>query len=549
MPTRAHASRRALAAALLLGGMQAALADQSVSAGPEKNACTARAEPVALSSAQWNGWGHGLDNTRYQAEPALRAGDVAKLALKWSYGYQGGNEFGQPTIVDGRIFVSSASGRIYSLDARTGCTYWTFDAPVGSRTAVTVGELGVSRRAVAPKITHRIKRSLAHLDVIKAPSAVFFGDDRGAAYALDAQRGTLLWKTQVEAHPSARIIAAPALYDDRLYVAVASGEDRSAAADPGYGCCTFRGSVAALDMASGRIAWHAYTVLETPVATRKSSTGVQEFGPAGGPISGAPTIDPKRHLLYVGTGGSFTSLEQSLTDAIVAFDSNDGKLRWVKQLTRTGEVGSSGFLAAPILRSLPNNVDVVVAAQKSGVVYGLDPDHGGEIRWQTRITDAGGAASAASPSVAPPPAGGVAWGAAADYRNAYVASTGTLAQPANPSGSITTLDLKTGLPRWHVAAPSPACSPGLPACVHGLSQAVSVIPGVAFAGSLDGHLRAFSSIDGKILWDFDTVKPYQTQNGLNVSGGVLDHGGATIVNGIVYVNSGNVLLAFSVDGK
>src|SRR5450432_1911801 len=213
MSPHAHATLSVLAALLLGGAAQVALAD---------TACPNSGGPVALGSAQWNGWGRGLDNTRYQPEPAIRASDVPKLALKWSFGYANGTEFGQPTVVDERLFVTSSTGRIYSLDAKTGCTYWTYDAAAGSRTAVIVGELARTRVAALPR---KLKRTLAHLDVIKAPSAVFFGDDTGTVYALDAQKGSLLWKTQVDLHPLARIAAAPALYNDRLYVTVASTED------------------------------------------------------------------------------------------------------------------------------------------------------------------------------------------------------------------------------------------------------------------------------------------------------------------------------------
>src|SRR5271163_5028211 len=225
MRTSVHALMRAPAALLLIGAAYAACAAGDAAAGdgtalaplaPEKNPCAARMEPVAIGSAQWNGWGRDLDNTRYQPEPAIRATDVAKLALKWAFGYQSGTEFGQPTVVDGRVFVSSSAGRIYALDAKTGCTYWTYDAAAGSRTAIFIAELGLSKRAVLPK---KLKRTLAHLDVIKAPSAAFFGDDTGAVYALDAQKGTLLWKTQADTHPLARIVGAPAVHNDRLYVA------------------------------------------------------------------------------------------------------------------------------------------------------------------------------------------------------------------------------------------------------------------------------------------------------------------------------------------
>src|SRR5229473_3058608 len=546
MAAPAHATFCASAALLLGGAANVALADI---------ACPSAAGPVALSNAQWNGWGRGLDNTRYQPEPAIRASDVSKLAVKWAFGYQSGTEFGQPTVVDERLFVTSSTGRIYSLDAKSGCTYWTYDAAAGSRTAITIGELARTRVAALPR---RLKRTLAHLDVIKAPSAAFFGDDTGAVYALDAQKGTLLWKTQVDTHPMARIVGAPTLYNDRLYVAVSSTEE-AAAVNPSYSCCTFRGSVVALDVGSGRTVWKSYTVLEEPQPTRKNGAGIQEFGPAGAAISSSPTVDDKRKALYVTTGGSATGVEQSLTDAVVAFDVADGKLRWVKQLVRPdAAAGGAGFSSSPVLRTLATGNQVLLAGQKSGVVYGLDPDHGGEILWQTKIGDsgpgpAGGGASGIASVVGPPGVagnpGGVAWGSAADHRSLYVAISGLLAQPANTSGSLTALDMTTGVARWHTAAPEPACSWGERNCSHAQAQAVTVMPGSAFSGSMDGHLRAYSTIDGKILWDFDTARDFPTKNGIKASGGPLDHGGATIVNGVVYVNSGNALLAFSVDGK
>jgi polyvinyl alcohol dehydrogenase (cytochrome) len=535
---------------------------------PEQNLCAERAEPVAIGSAQWNGWGRDLDNTRYQPEPAIRATDIPKLALKWAYGYQGGAQSSQPTVVDGRLFIASSRGRVYALDVKSGCTYWTYDAPAGSTAAMVIGELGLPKRAVLPK---KLKRTLAHLDVIKAPSAAILGDDSGAVYALDAQKGTLLWRVQADSHPSARIVGAPVVYNDRVYVAVGSSEEKMAA-QPGYACCTFRGSVVALDIASGRTVWKSYTVLEPPQPTAKSSAGVQQFGPAGAAIASAPTIDPQRNVLYVATGGSLPGVEQSsLTNAVVAFDLTDGKLRWVKQLTLSGEVAVSGFSSSPILRTLSSGNQVIMAGQMSGVMYGLDPDHGGDILWQVRLAQAAGSISSASSGassgsgggiassgsagvngsggISGSAGGGIAWGPAADHRSVYVALSGQLSQPGNATGSLTALDMKTGALRWTATAPLPACSWIGTDCWHAQSQAVSVIPGSAFSGSLDGHLRAYSTIDGKVLWDFDTAKSFQTENGVAAAGGPLDRGGATIVNGTVYVNSGNALLAFSVDGK
>ncbi len=531
MPAPVPSASLALAALLLAAGVCARA----------ENVCPDPAGPVALGSAQWNGWGRDLDNTRYQPEPAIRAADVPKLALKWAFGYQGSAVAGQPTIVDGRVFVASATGHVYSLDAKTGCTYWTFDAQTGVRTAVTIGELAAPKAAPRPKKSKHSKRTPAHLEVQKAPSAVFFGDDRGAVYALDAQKGRLLWKTQVEGQPSARIVGAPTLYQNRLYVAVASGE-LSSAADVMYPCCTFRGSVTALDIATGDVQWKSYTVNAEP-RPLQSASGSQRFGPAGVPVMASPTIDTVRGLLYIATGSSFTPIDQPLADAVVAFDLADGKLRWSRQPAAQG-AGPAEFFGSPILRTLASGKQVILAGQRSGIVYALDPDRAGEILWQTKVS-AGNAP------------GGVEWGPAADHHSLYVALSGLTADPQNLSGSLTALDIKTGAIRWQTQAPTPACSWGQE-CPHAQAQAVTVIPGIAFSGSMDGHLRAYSTIDGKILWDYETATDFATVNGVKASGGTLDQGGATIVNGVLYINSGygqsigqpgNVLLAFSVAGK
>jgi polyvinyl alcohol dehydrogenase (cytochrome) len=511
---------------------------------------------VALGTAQWNGWGVDVENTRYQPEPAIRATDVPKLALKWAFGFQSSAVAGQPTVVDGRVFVAGATGRVYSLDARTGCTYWTYDAAAGVRTAISIGEFAPPRSASAPDApppTHRKghkkarktkqQPTLAHRDILKAPSAALFGDDSGAVYALDAQKGTLLWKTQVDSHPLARIVGAPTLYQHRLYVGVSSSE-QSAALDVRYACCTFRGSVAALDMMTGRVLWKTYVVGDEPKPFRNRMGG-QEIGPAGGAVSAAPTIDIQRHVLYVGTGGSLTEIRPPMTDAVAALDLNDGQVRWVKQFARQDQPGAADFTSAPILRTLADGKQVVFAAQKSGILYALDPDHGGDVLWQARASDE------SSPA-------GIEWGAAADHRRIYVALSGLAAEPDNIGGGLTAIDMKTGARRWQTPAPSPVCSWGPESCSHALAEAVTVVPGVAFAGSMDGHLRAYSTIDGKVMWDYETAKDFPTVNGVRASGGSLDQGGATIVNGVLYINSGygqrsgqpgNVLLAFSVNGK
>jgi polyvinyl alcohol dehydrogenase (cytochrome) len=521
---------------------------------PETNPCSEPAGPLALGSAQWNGWGREIENTRYQPEPALRATDVPKLGLKWAFGFQGSAVAGQPTVVDGRLFVMSAAGRVYSLDAKTGCTFWTFDAPAGTHSSVFVGELSTPRKVLVqpePRATKGARgrkgkphNTPAHLDVIKAPSAAFFGDDTGAVYALDAQKGTLLWKTQVDSHPLARIVGTPTLFHDRLYVAVASTE-QSAAQDSTYACCSFRGAVAALEMTTGRIVWKTFTVSEEAHPIGKTASGAPASGPAGGAVAASPTVDAKRNLLYVGTGGALTAGSQSMTDAVLAIDLSDGRMRWARQFTRHDAPGGADFAASPILRTLADGKQIILAGQKSGIVYALDPERGGEVLWQTKL------AEGSVPQ-------GIDWGPAADHRSLYVALSGLAAEPENASGAVEAIDMKTGSRRWYTAVPTPGCAWGLEACAHAAAQAVTVIPGMAFSGSMDGHLRAFSTIDGKIVWDVETAKEFVTVNGIKASGGSLDQGGATIVNGVVYINSGygqrngqpgNVLLAYSVDGK
>jgi polyvinyl alcohol dehydrogenase (cytochrome) len=286
-------------------------------------------------------------------------------------------------------------------------------------------------------------------------------------------------------------------------------------------------------MLTGRILWKTYTIAEQPRPA------------AGAAITGSPTIDAKRNLLYVGTGGSLTPVSQDHADAVLALDLTDGQVRWARQFARHAMTGAADFVSSPILRTLSDGRQIVLAAQKSGIVYALDPDHGGDLLWQTKMVEG---------SVPR----GIEWGPAADHRSVYVALSGLAAEPENASGAVEAIDMKTGMRRWYTASPAPACAWGAEACSHAGSQAVTVIPGVAFSGSMDGHLRAYSTIDGKIVWDTDTAKDYLTVNDVKASGGSLDQGGVTIVNGVLYTNSGygqrsgqpgNVLLAFSVDGK
>ena len=497
---------------------------------PMSGQCAAAAPKFAVAQGDWNGWGLDPGNSHYQPNPGLAAADVPRLKLKWAFAYPNDPmAWAQPTIVGGRVFVGTATGKVYSLDAKSGCVYWTYDAGLGTgvRSAITVGKLPNGKWAA------------------------YFGDIRANAHAVDAETGKPLWKVQLDDHPVARITGAPALLNGRLYFPMSSIEEASAQQQK-YSCCTFRGSLSAVDAATGKVIWKSYSVTDPPRTYKTSKNGTELKGPAGAAIWSSPTIDLKRKLIYTSTGNSYTDVEISTSDSILAFDLNTGALKWASQVQPKDNfiIGCPNhpncpdqhgpdfdFGSSPVLRHMANGKDILVAGQKGGVVWGLDPDNQGKVLWQTRL----GKGSAL---------GGIEWGHAADDHSAYVAISDRMLGPRGTPG-IYALDLATGEKKWGTPAPAAGGN-------GAQSAAISVIPGVVFSGALNGHFRAYSTSNGDILWDFETNRKFDTVNGVEGHGGSIDAGGPTIAHGMVYTHSGygmfggtagNVLLAFSVDGK
>jgi polyvinyl alcohol dehydrogenase (cytochrome) len=366
----------------------------------------------------------------------------------------------------------------------------------------------------------------------------------------------------------ARVNGSPVFYRNRVYVGVASGEEGSAAV-PSYECCTFRGSIVALDAATGAQVWKTYTITEEPKPTTKNAIGTQLWGPSGAPVWSTPAVDPVKNALYVTTGNNYSDPTSTMSDAFVAMDLDTGRILWSKQMTpndaytsacrlqdRTNCAASNGpdydFAASPILTTLASGRRLLLAGQKSAVVHALDPDKNGEVVWQVTIGRGG-------------TAGGVQWGSAIDRDNVYVAladvkrialtySNMTDADPAE-GGGMFAMRLSDGARVWYTP---PAPCGARPRCSPAQSAAVSAVPGVAFSGSVDGHMRAYSMADGRVLWDFDSVGEYKTVNGVPGRGGSIDGPGPVIGGGMLFMNSGyptnggtpgNVLLALSVDGK
>jgi polyvinyl alcohol dehydrogenase (cytochrome) len=509
------------------------LSSVSATAEPQTGFC---ADPTAMPAGAigWNGWGLDLSNTRFQPSPGLTAQQVPALKLKWAFGFPNGKSvFGQPAIAGGRLFLGSEDGTVYSLDARTGCIYWTYRASSQVRTAVSVDS---------------------------SLRAVYFGDVQANAYRLDAATGSLTWKVRVEEHPHARITGAPKLYGGRLYVPVSSTEEVGGGSAK-YPCCTFRGSVAALDAETGKLIWKSYAIPDPPKATRLNSAGVQMMGPSGAAIWSSPTIDVERKALYVATGNAYSDPPVPSTDAILSLDLETGSVQWVRQMTeadgwnfnclspkRSNCPEHSGpdvdFGSSPILRTIAPGRRLLLAGQKSGVLHAIDPDAQGKIVWQVRLGKGG-------------PLGGIEWGPAADDHAVYVALSDFEGGQPESGGGLFALGISSGEKRWYAAPPKPGCL-GKSGCSAAQMAPVTAIPGAVFSGALDGHLRAFSTADGKLVWDFDTVREYETRNGVKANGGSLNATGPTVAEGMLYVNSGysqitgmpgNVLLAFAPDEK
>ena len=519
--------------------------DSPLAALPASAFCAAGAPAeIDLGGPVWNGWGVDLANRRYQPSPGLSAADVPRLRLKWVFAFPDVSDAGSPaTVVAGRVLIGTRSGLVYSLDSATGCAHWVHEAPAAVRTAISVGpDDGGGYTA-------------------------YFGDSLATAHAVDVQTGELRMSTTVEAHASAVLTGAPALHDGRLYVPISSLEEVSAA-DPRYECCTFRGSVAALDAASGEQLWKTYVVEDEPRPTRINAAGAQNYGPSGAAIWSAPTLDPERNMLYVATGDAYSDPAASESDAIVALSMDTGELRWIQQttpgdaFTLACDSGIAGFPvsddpiarancpqsdgpdvdygSSPILITREGD-DLLLAGQKSGVMYGMRPETG-EIVWEARVADGG-------------VLGGIEWGFASDGTYVFASVSDAIEKPPGEAGGVTALQVDDGEVVWHAPPVQDTCG-GREGCHTAQPSAITLIPGVAFAGSLDGHLRAHAVDTGDVIWDFDTAQEFNTVNGTEGRGGSLNGPGPTVANGMVYVVSGygtfgfmpgNVLLAFGVD--
>ena len=493
------------------------------------------------------GWGFTPDNRR--TIPTEVAGidrhNVESLKLKWAFGFPDAvRARSHPAVAAGAVFVGSQSGAVYALDQQTGCVRWQFHADAEVRTGMVLQSWQATDSAADPLL--------------------FFGDFLGNVYALKAFNGEQVWKQRPDEHQNATITAAPTLFEDRLYVSVSSLEVVSAI-DPDYACCQFRGSVVAYEASTGALQWKTHTIASTPSPQYKNAVGVMQVGPSGAPVWNTPAIDIKRRQLYFGTGENYSSPPSLTSDAIFAVGLDEGEIRWTFQATPNDAWNGScsieprvncpredgpdfDFGGDAVLATDGDGRDYVVAGQKSGIVWALDPDSG-ELIWKNKVGRGG-------------IIGGIHFGIAVHDETVVVPIADAIADASyvdnyqgTPRPGVYALDLRTGDFRWQWPAVD-ACQGKAELCMKGNSAVPTLTPELALMGSLDGHLRIHDIDSGEVLWDFDTAQDFPSVSGVPAYGGALEGGTAPLLdNGMMFLNSGylfnqhmpgNVLLAFEV---
>ncbi len=488
----------------------------------------------------FTGWGLDPQNTHGVSRNAagIVPQDVASLKLKWAFGFANSDRIrSQPALAGGAIFIGSQDGFVYALDRKTGCVRWRFDAPAEVRTTIVIEPWDAGDKDASPH--------------------AWFADQAGNVFAVEAFTGKLAWQLSADDHAAAVITASPALHDGTVFVPVSSLEEASAAA-PGYVCCTFRGSILALDAWTGREKWRSYLVDEPK--PRPRDDGKRDFGPSGVAVWNTPAVDADRNQIVFATGDNYSNPPTDMSDAIIALDMATGAINWHYQATEGDAwnvscVVNSGncpeddgpdfdFGAGTMVIEDSGGRPLALAGQKSGIAYALDATNG-ELVWQSRVGRGG-------------LAGGILFGMASTGDRLFVPVTdaGPLpgAQwPASPG--LYALNIDTGERLWSAPALPGACE-GKTLCDPGLSGAISATPDLVFAGADDGLLRIHGAASGKVLWEMDLVRPFETVNGVEARGGTIGGGTAPIAEGgqLIVASGygfaskmpGNVLLVFEV---
>lgn len=488
-----------------------------------ESSCSAEISLEGISTA---GWGIDKRNSRYQPVSSISAANVADLTLSWAFGLDDSvSPHSYPLVTRDTVYIGSESGKLYALDRDSGCTRWVFEADGNIRTAIVHGSGMVAG----------VERTL-----------LFFGTFGARAYAVDALTGEAVWETLMDEHRFSTVTGTPIYHDGRLYVPVSAYEVIAAVA-PIYGCCDFRGSVVALDAASGKEIWRRYTIDQEAAVIDTRWLFIDQKGPSGAPVWQAPALDIDRAALYFATGENYSDPATDTSDSVFAVNLADGSVRWHRQFTsddawnaacEAGVMGANcpeaegpdyDFGAPPILATNPYGQDILLAGQKSSMVYAMDPTSG-ELLWQKRVGRGG-------------KLGGIHWGMAVNEQ------LGLLFVPVSDRGDagphegdketargLHALSLQDGAVRWSVADPG-NCD-GREGCFPGFSAAIVATADLVIAGGLDGQLHAFAAESGERLWSYDSWQTYTSVNGVETEGGALDVHGPLIVDDMLFITSG-----------
>ncbi len=508
------------------------------------NTCPAERMDVDTGVATIGQWGIDARNHRHlTAEQAgLTTEQLGKLELAWVMAFpQTANMRAQPVVVGNTMYLSIVdSGQLFALDigGASPCVKWVYEHDVPLRTALgyhTIGDRNV----------------------------LLFADAAAHVLMMDAVTTEVLWTATVKVTSVSNVTAMPVLFEDKVFVPISSGELNMGAA-PEYECGASHGAGVALNATNGERLW-VYHTMEDAKPTTVSRVGTQQYGPSGAPIWTAAAVDAERRLIYVGTGENTSAPATDTSDAILAIHMDDGTLAWKFQAT-PNDIFLTGCMNDPegpncppadsinkdwdfgaglMLANTSDGRDLVIAGQKNGVVWALNPDNG-ELVWDTKVGPGGAM-------------GGVHWGMAFDGNSRlYVPnnmSTGPTADGEEPG--LHALDIDTGNIQWSYLH-KPDCSgdraTNLPSCQrsYGMSAATLLIDGAVLQGANDGFLKIFDARNGEPLFTFDTARPFTTVNGVEGKGGAIDNANMIAANGMLFVQSGyglmgvpgNLLLAF-----
>ncbi len=321
------------------------------------------------------GWGIDDKSQRFQTHTSIGVDNAHKLELKWAYGFGNKTPRVFPLVSEDTIFVGDGNVGVVALDRNTGCTRWINESIQDAATAIAHG-------------------------VVDGKTVLVLAGRRSGIFALDAASGETLWRKKLDSdNPVPMYSGSPLVFENQVFVPLSSMEI-GLSVNPFYGCCTTSGAMAALDLETGETNWYKRTIPQQPKVTGKHYLFVNEFGPSGAPVWNAPTLDAKRRLLYFGTGQNYSHPTTETSDAVIALDIDSGETRWVTQFTEGDAFnmacGRGGINcpnptgpdidigAPPILATLEDGQELVLAGQKSGDVWALNPESG-EIEWHTRI--------------------------------------------------------------------------------------------------------------------------------------------------------------------